>query len=232
MSMDASRARFGGIGMAAVAVTCASAAVVLGFRVPATASAQDTPPAPSAAVQSLEPKFVDPADLPQGDRFGDWGASAVREGLPKRAGFCLDGMFTAEETSYRSYRSSAPKVSAQEYLVATGSEAEGTELVAKLGRRLENCYRDWLNLDIDAYDGAGRTASWERYRSTNIADGLTIYGVFTVPPKGFDKATHLYGVGRDRERVMVLHMSLVGGQSEAPDGVFRPSAVAAVQDIG
>ncbi|MGQ0467715.1 MAG: hypothetical protein ACT4QG_20650 [Sporichthyaceae bacterium] len=231
MSMDASRARFGGIGMAAVAVTCASAAVVLGFRVPATASSHDAPPAPSAAVQSSEPRFVDPADLPQGARFGDWGASAVREGLPKRAGFCLDGMFKAEQTSYRSYRSNAPKVSAQEYLVQAGSETAAATLVAKLGQRLENCYREWLNLDIEAYDGAGRTASWERYRSTNIADGLTIYGVFTVPPKGFDKATHLYGVGRDGERVMVLHMSLVGPHSEAPDGVFRQSAVAAVEEI-
>jgi len=231
MSMDASRTRFGGIGMAALAVACASSAVVLGFKVPATASAQDAPPASSAAVRSAEPRFVDPADLPQGERFGAWGASAVRAGLPKRAGFCLDGMFPAEQTSYRAYRSNAPKVSAQEYLVQAGSEAQASALVAKLGQRLEGCYREWLNLDIDAYDGAARTASWERYRSSNIADGLTVYGVFTVPPKGFDRATHLYGVGRDGERVMVLHMSMVGAHSEAPDGIFRHSAIAAVQEI-
>ncbi len=138
-------------------------------------------------------------------------------------------MFKADQTSYRAYTGSAPKVSAQEYLIQAGSEAEATQLTDKLGTRLQNCYKEWLNLEIEAYNDAPRTASWERYRTTSVADGLTVYGVFTSPPKKFDKATHMYAVGRDGDRVMVLHLSLVGTQKTAPDSVFRSSAAHAVR---
>jgi hypothetical protein len=233
MSMDASRTGYGAVGMAAVALTCASAAVVLGFRVPATASAQEPPPPPAAVVSGQNaPRFVEPAAMPQGERFGHWGATAARSGLPKTTGFCLGGLFDAAQTSHRAYRGAAPKVNATQYIVQSAGETQAKALVAKLGKRLEGCYRDWLNLDIDAYEGASRTASWQRYRTTGIADGLTLYGVFTVPPKKFDKATHLYGVGRDGDRVTVLHLTLVGSQAQAPDAAFRKSATHALRIVG
>ncbi|MGQ0844308.1 MAG: hypothetical protein ACT4QF_09235 [Sporichthyaceae bacterium] len=234
MSMDASRSGYGAVGMAAVALTCASAAVVLGFRVPATASAAHQPSLPPAAAPAGQdaPRFVDPAAMPQGDRFGHWGATAVRAGLPKATGFCLNGIFDAAQTSHRAYKGAAPKVNATQYIVQAAGEPQATALVAKLGKRLEGCYREWLNLDIDAYENAPRTASWQRYRTSGVADGLTVYGVFTVPPKQFDKATHLYGVGRDGDRVTVLHLTLVGSQSQAPDTAFRKSATHALRIVG
>ena len=41
-----------------------------------------------------------------------------------------------------------------------------------------------------------RTASWVRYASSDSPSDPTVYGVFTVPPPGFDHATNLYAVGR------------------------------------
>lgn len=228
--METSRSRYGAVGMALLAVSSATAAMLAGLGVPATASSQDsTPPAVTTTTKQTSPRFIEPAAMPQGERFGSWGASAVRTGLPKRAGFCLDGLFKAEQTSYRPYTGSAPKVTAQEYVIQAGSATEADKLVTKLGTRLQNCYKEWLNLEIAAYQDAPRTASWERYRTSSVGDGLTVYGVFTVPPKKFDRATHLYGVGRDGDRVMVLHMSLVGSQSDAPDDVFRSSAAHALR---
>lgn len=227
--METSRSRYGAVGMALLAVSSATAAMLAGLGVPATASSQEPAPPPVTARADTTPRFIEPAAMPQGERFGDWGASAVRSGLPKRAGFCLDGLFKAEQTSYRPYSGSAPKVTAQEYLIQAGSATEAAELVTRVGKRLQGCYKEWLNLEIEAYRDAPRTASWERYRTSSVGDGLTVYGVFTVPPKKFDKATHLYGVGRDGDRVMVLHMSLVGSQAQSPDGPFRSSAAHALR---
>jgi hypothetical protein len=177
---------------------------------------------------STGPLFVNTDALPQGPRFGSWHGGAAIDGLPAKAPFCLSGEFAAKATKYRPY-SAAPKVAGQEYISTQGTVAAADALVSKLGRDLQECYRQWLSLNIPAYHDHKRSASWERYTSSTSAGVLTVYGVYTVPPKGFDPATHLFAVGRQGNTVMLLHISLVGTRSNAPVSEFTKSANTALQ---
>jgi hypothetical protein len=100
--------------------------------------------------------------------------------------------------------------------------------MAKLRTQIQGCYQQWLNLEIPAYHNGRRTASWVRYASTGAPNDPTVYGVFTVPPAGYDPATNLYAVGRRGNTVMVMHLVLVGDKTDAPIAAFRSSAQAAV----
>jgi hypothetical protein len=205
-----------GVGTAAAAVACVLAG-------PGTAVAQ---PDPSAA--STGPLFVSTDALPHGDRFGTWRGGAAIEGVPGKAPFCLGGEFDAKTTKYRTY-SAAPKVAGQEYLSVQPTAAAAVALTAKLDRDLRECYKSWLSLNIPAYHDHKRSASWEKYTSSSPNSVMTVYGVFTVPPKGYDPATHLFGVGREGNTVMVLHMSMVGTKRNAPVSAFTDSANTALQ---
>jgi len=174
------------------------------------------------------PLFVSTDALPQGARYGTWTGGAAVNGLPGKAPFCLGGEFEAKTTKFRTY-SAASKVAGQEYLSVQPSAAAATNLVDKLGRDLRACYRSWLALNIPAYHDRKRSASWEHYSSSSPGDTMDVYGVFTVPPKGYDPATHLFAVGREGNTVMVLHISMVGTRDKAPVDAFTKSANIALQ---
>jgi hypothetical protein len=204
-----------GIGTAVASLACVLAGT-------GPAQAEDSP-----TVASGGPLFVSTDALPQGARFGSWRAGAAITGVPGRAPFCLGGKFDPGRTKYRVY-SGAPKVTAQEYISVMPSEAAAGALVSKVGEQLQQCYRNWLALDIKAYHDHKRSASWERYASDDPR-GMTVYGVFTVPPKGYDPATHMYAVGREGSTVVLLHMSLVGSRDNAPVTPFTKAANTALQ---
>jgi hypothetical protein len=205
-----------GVGTAVAAAACVLAG-------PGTAVAQNVPHAASSG-----PLFVNTDALPHGARFGVWHGGTAIDGVPGKAPFCLGGEFDAHTTKYRTY-SASPKVAGQEYLSVQPSAAAATALVNKLDQDLRECYKSWLSLNIPAYHDHKRSASWEKYASSNADGTMTVYGVFTVPPKGYDPATHLFGVGREGNTVMVLHLSMPGTRSTAPVEAFTQSANTALQ---
>jgi len=205
-----------GIGTAVASVACVLAG-------PGTAQADNAPTAAAGG-----PLFVNTDALPQGARFGAWHGGAGVTGVPGKAPFCLGGKFDASHTKYRVY-TAAPKVNAQEYISVLPSEAAASALIGRLGQELQDCYRNWLALDIKAYHDHKRSASWEKYSSSTPGGAMTVYGVFTVPPKGYDPATHLYAVSREGSTVMLLHMSMVGSRDTAPVAPFTKSANTAMQ---
>lgn len=173
------------------------------------------------------PLFVNTDALPHGPRFGTWQGSAAIEGVPSKAPFCLGGEFDAKATKFRAY-TGTNKVAGQEYISVQATNAAADALVSKLGKDLQDCYREWLSLNIPAYHDHKRSASWERYTTSTATGVLTVYGVYTVPPKGFDPATHLFGVSREGNTVMLLHISMVGTRSNAPVSDFTKSATTAL----
>jgi hypothetical protein len=211
-----SQGRFATMALGVGTAVAAIAGVLAG---PGTAMAQNT-----TAAATDGPLFVNTDALPHGARFGAWEGSAASTGVPGKAPFCLGGEFDAKTTKYRTY-SAAPKVAGQEYLSVAPTATAAGALVSKLGRDLQECYKEWLSLNIPAYHDHKRSASWERY---TLANGITVYGVYTVPPKGFDPATHLFAVGREGNTVMVLHISMVGTKANSPVSDFTKSASTAL----
>lgn len=230
MSSVRLRGRLATASLALFAGGSAIAGVVAGLGVPAAASDAAAPARPAAAAGtgeiadavSIDPGFLSASQLPQGSRYGTWTASRIYSGVPKTATFCLADALPAAETRYVSYKGKK-NVAAQEYVTVTDSEAEAQALVAELRAQIQRCYTEWLDLDIPQYNDGQRKASWKRYGTEKIEDGLTVFGVFTVPPKGFAKTTHLYGVGRDGNAVMVMHLGVIGARGDAPVKPFTKS---------
>ncbi len=231
-SMSSVRLR-GRLATAALALFAGSTAIAgtvagLGVHAVASGAAAPAPAVASSAGEigqavSLDPGFLRTSQLPQGPRFGRWSAGRIYNGVPKTATFCLDDALPAPETRYVSYKGKK-NVAAQEYVTVLDTETEARALVASLRAQIQRCYTEWLDLDIPAYKNGQRTASWKRYGTKKIEDGLTVFGVFTVPPKGFAKTTHLYGVGRDGNAVMVMHLGVIGARGDAPVKSFTKSA--------
>lgn len=217
------RARTIGVGL--LAAGTAIAGVITGLGVPSSAS--ETSPSTAAVTTVDGPNYLTATALPQGDRFGSWSAGPVDNGLPAKSPFCLDGVFDPSSTGHRSYFGKS-KVAAEELVSVPGSGQAADALVAKLRTQIQGCYQQWLNMDIPAYRNGKRSASWVRYASSDSPTEPTIYGVFTVPPPGFDHATNLFAVGRRGNAVMLMHLVLVGDKADAPATAFRASAVAAV----
>lgn len=220
------RARTIGVGLLAACTVVAGVITALG--VPSSAS--ETSPSTAAVATADSPNYVAVAALPQGARFGSWTAGAIDNGLPAKSPFCLDGVFDPSTTGNRGYYGKT-KVAAEELVSVLGSSQAADDLVSKLRTQIQGCYQQWLNMDIPAYRKGHRSASWARYASSDAPDEPTIYGVFTVPPPGFDHATNLYAVGRRGNTVMVMHMVLVGDRGNAPAVQFQSSAMAAMSTL-
>lgn len=179
---------------------------------------------------AVNPTFLTSSQLPQGKRYGSWSASRVYSGTPKSPVFCLDDALPAADTRYVSYKGKK-NVAAQEFVTETESEAAAVALVSSLRTQIQDCYTEWLDLKIPAYSSGKRKASWKRYGTEKIEDGMTVFGVFTVPPKGFAKTTHLYAVGRDGNAVMVLHLGVLGSRGDAPVKSFTKSGKRALRQV-
>jgi hypothetical protein len=220
------RARTIGVGL--LAAGTAIAGVITGLGVPSSASEK----APStAAVTTVDgPTYLSANALPQGARFGSWTQGPVENGLPAKAPFCLANVFDPSTTGNRAYAGKS-KVAAEELVSVQPNNQAAAALVAKLRTQIQGCYQQWLNMDIPAYRGGKRSASWVRYASSDAPEDPTIYGVFTVPPPGFDHATNLYAVAQRGNTVMVMHMVLVGDKTDAPVAPFRTSAQAATDAL-
>ncbi len=220
------RARTIGVGLLAACTVVAGVITALG--VPSSASA--TSPSTAAVATADSPNYLAAAALPQGARFGSWTAGPIDNGLPAKSPFCLDGVFDPSNTGNRGYYGKS-KVAAEEMVSVLGSPQAAADLVTKLRTQIQGCYQQWLNMDIPTYRKGHRSASWVRYASSDSPADPTIYGVFTVPPPGFDHATNLYAVGQRGNTVMVMHMVLVGDQGDAPAAQFRSSAMAAMSTL-
>ena len=218
---------------AALAITAAGTAfggLVAGLGVPASATAVGAPVAAAMASEydgpgeigtgvSLAPSFLKAAQLPQGARYGNWKASGIYTGTPRNPKFCLENVLPAAETRYKTYRGKT-NVAAEEFITVTGSDAEAQALVNALRTKIQGCYQTWLNTDIPQYRDGKRSASFKRYGTAQVEDGMTVIGVFTVPPKGFVKTSHLYAIGRDGNKVVVFHLGVPGDKTNAPVAGF------------
>lgn len=215
----------GRLATAALAVCAAGTAfggLVAGLGVPAAASAASAPaamvPTQTAEIErgiSRAPGFLKASQLPQGKRYGTWKAGRTYQGMPRNPKFCLDGALPPAQTSYVTYRGKT-NVAAEEFVTVTDSAAAAQALVASLRSQVQACYQEWLDTDIPQYRDGERKASWKRFGTAQVEDGLTVIGVFTVPPKGFVKTSHLYAIGRDGHVVVVLHLGVPGDRSKAP----------------
>jgi hypothetical protein len=216
---------------AALAITAAGTAfggLVAGLGVPAAANAVAAPAAAPMVSEgpgeigegvSLDPSFLKAGQLPQGTRYGTWKASGIYTGTPRNPKFCLKDAFPAAETRYKTYRGKT-NVAAEEFITVTGSDAEAQALVNALRTQIQSCYQTWLNTDIPQYRDGKRKASFKRYGTVQVEDGMTVIGVFTVPPKGFVKTSHLYAIGLDGNKVVVLHLGVPGDKTNAPVAGF------------
>ncbi|GAA0622366.1 hypothetical protein GCM10009547_26540 [Sporichthya brevicatena] len=226
----------GRIATAALALCAAGTAfggLVAGLGVPAAAT-DVAAPAPSEKQEigvgvSRLPSFLKTSQLPQGSRYGKWKASGVYTGTPRNPKFCLGhDVLPAAETRYRTYRGKK-NVAAEEFVTIADNEAAAAALVSKLRTQIQGCYSEWLDADIPQYREGKRSASWKRYNTYAVEDGMTVIGVFTVPPKGFVKTTHLYAVGRDGAMVVVLHLGVPGGKAKAPAAKFTTAGATALR---
>lgn len=214
------------IGVGFLAAGTAIAGVITGLGVPSSASEANHSTAAAVAAPN-GPNYVAAAAMPQGARFGSWTEGPVNSGTPAKAPFCLDGVFDSSDTGNRAYFGKS-KVAAEELVSVLSDTASADALVTKLQAKIQACYQQWLNMDIPAYRGGKRSASWARYASGGTSTDPTVYGVFTVPPAGFDHATNLFAVGKRGNSVMVLHLVLVGDRADAPVEQFRATASAAL----
>lgn len=228
----------GRVATAALALCAAGTAfggLVAGLGVPAAASNLAAPAAalPADGPQigegvSRGPSFLSTSQLPQGSRYGKWKGSGVYTGTPKNPKFCLENVLPAAETKYRTYRGKK-NVAAEEFVTVADSPAAAAELVSKVRAQVQACYRTWLDTDIPQYREGKRKASFKRYGTETVEDGMTVIGVFTVPPKGFVKTSHLYAIGRDGSFVVVLHLGVPGTKANAPVGKFTSSGAKALR---
>ncbi|MGQ0630931.1 MAG: hypothetical protein ACT4P1_07800 [Sporichthyaceae bacterium] len=242
MSSTGTRRSVAPFALAVCAALTAIAGTAAGLGVPATAAPAAAPAAQTAALRtpalslatmenvgsareigtavSAEPGFLTAAQMPVGKRYGNWSRTGSFAGVPAAPVFCLEDALPAAQTRYVAFRGKKA-VSAQEFVTVTGSEAAAVDLVNTVGIQIADCYQRWLDLDIDDYREGKRTASWKRYGGAEVEEGITFYGVFTVPPRGFARTTHLYAVGRDGNAVVVVHLAMLGPSDNAPDKAFR-----------
>lgn len=231
--MFARNDRLASVSLAVCAGVTAIAGVATGVAVPAGATGGGGVPAaiaPSYASADA-PKFLTASQLPQGTRYGTWKAQSVRSGLPNPRTFCLGGTMAASTTTFTPFRSGT-EAGAQHFIAVGLSEARAANLVTKLRTKIEGCFKEWLELTGDTiYRGKKIDASWRRYGSYDIANGLTVYGVFTVPPKPTPPTTHLYAVGREGRTVSVVHLGLNGAEKYAPHADFTTTAETALRQL-
>lgn len=236
------RGRLASAALALCASGTAFGGLVAGLGVPAAATDVAAPAAPLVAgsmstsgpeigdAVSIAPLFLRSSQLPQGKRYGTWRNSRIYTGVPRHPRFCLDGALPAAETRYVTYRGKT-NVAGEEFVTVAGSDSEAAELVNALRTQIQGCYQEWLNADIPAYRSGHRTASWTRYGTAQIEDGMTVIGVFTVPPKGFVKTSHLYAIGRDGNVVVVFHLGVPGGKNKAPVAGFSKAGAQALRQV-
>ncbi len=228
----------GRIATAALAMCAAGTAfggLVAGLGVPAAAS---NLAAPAPAMPSYEPEigegvsrgpsFLTTSQLPKGTRFGQWRASGVYTGTPRNPKFCLENVLPAAETRYRTYRGKK-NVAAEEFVTVADSSAAAAALVDKVRAQVQRCYQTWLDTDIPQYSEGKRSAGFKRYGTESVEDGMTVIGVFTVPPKGFVKMAHLYAIGRDGNFVVLVHLGVPGTKANAPVQKFTTTGAKALR---
>jgi hypothetical protein len=237
------RGRLASAALALCASGTAFGGLVAGLGVPAAATDVAAPAAPVAAVTavptgggeigdavSISPSFLKASQLPQGKRYGTWKTSRSYAGVPRHARFCLDGALPAAETRYKTYRGKT-NVAAEEFVTVADSAAQAAALVDAIRTQVQGCYQEWLNADIPAYETGRRTAGYKRYGTAQVEDGMTVIGVFTVPPKGFVKMTHLYAIGRDGNVVVLVHLGVPGGKGKAPVAGFSTAGAKALRQV-
>lgn len=226
--------RLASVSLAVCAGITAVAGLATGVVVPAGAAggrAVSASLVPAVASGPTEAKFLTAAQLPQGPRYRSWKAMPARAGLPDPRTFCLGGTMSPTTTSYTAYRSGT-EAGAQHFIAVGATDARATALAAKLKAKIQGCFQEWLELTGHSiYQGKRITASWKRYGTYDVADGLTVWGVFTSPPKPTPPTTHLYAVGRDGRTVTVLHLGLNGVQKDAPAGPFTETAETAMREM-
>ena len=236
------RGRLASAALALCASGTAFGGLVAGLGVPAAAVDVAAPTAAAPAVPassngqeigdavSIAPFFLKAGQLPQGSRYGAWKASRIYTGMPKNPKFCLQGALPAAETRYVTYRGKT-NVAGEEFVTVTESDAAAQALVDSLRAQIQGCYQTWLNADIPQYRYGHRAASWKRYGTQRVADGMTVIGVFTVPPKGFVKTSHLFAIGRDGNVVVVFHLGVPGDRTNAPVAGFTKAGAKGLRQV-
>lgn len=231
MPSPSQRARLATVVLALTAAGAAVAGTIAGLGVPAAATAAGAPAGASIGkAVSIDPGFLTTSQLPQGSRYGSWNATRIFDGVPKRATFCLEDALPAADTRYVSYRAKK-SVAAEQYVTVLAGDAAAAELYADVRSQIQGCFKEWLDLDIPQYADGKRKASWKRYGASQVEDGLSVYGVFTKPPKGFAKTVHMYAVGRDGAAVTVLHLAVLGKKKSAPVNTFTSAGGTAVRQM-
>lgn len=222
------------VALAACAGITAIAGVATGVAVPAGAAGRHTPTSATstAEVTPAQARFLATAELPVSNRYGAWSVSSVKEGLPTPRKFCLTEAIPAEGTRYETFRS-AKSAFGEEYVTVAASPADAEALVRDVRSAIQDCHKYWLQtVSKGVYKYGKITASWSRYATYDISDGLRIYGVFTVPPKkAADPMTHMFAVGREGSTVLVLHLGVTGAKDRAPVNSFTTTAKKALRQL-
>jgi hypothetical protein len=233
MSLPADRDRLASVALAVCAGVTAIAGVATGVAVPAGAVGSPTVNAAAfgAAEATAGPRYLTASQLPQGSRYGTWETGRAHKGLPYPRTFCLGGTMSASTTSYTTFESST-EAGAQQYVSTRATEAGAVYLVGKLRSAIEACHKAWIKLTSNGiYKGKKIKAGWQRYGTFDVADGMTVWGVFTTPPKPTPPTTHMYAVGREGRTVTVLHIGLNGTAGTAPVEPFTDVAETAVRQL-
>lgn len=170
----------------------------------------------SAAAAAATPKFLSVSELPQGERFGEWKAGPVRSGVPKPQYTCVKGLIPAERTTFRKYHGEFT-AEVRETVTVLKDVAAARLIAKEVMQGIERCA-----------DKVDEPATWKRYASYDIEEGLTVYGVFFAPPNS-EYGMQLYGVGRDGKKVVVTSLGMMGRANEAPVKKFTATAKTALR---
>ena len=149
-----------------------------------------------------------------------WVADGIQEGEPEIEEFCVGDVIKPAGTRHQPYHTDLDTI-AREHIVVSATEAKAAKLQKRLNRAVRGC--------AEAYEeeNPGSTATFRRYGTFGIADGVAVYGVFIEDDFGALSA-NLFAVGRDATDLTVVRYGRIGREADVPVRAFERTARRAV----